>query len=947
MSHPPAPDPTPHDDSARIERLRGWFDAIVDVAPHAQDAWMSAHVSDPADQAALRALLGADAASGLLDESADARATRIGAVPDAHVDTLIGQRFGAFRLTRVLGRGGMSVVYLGERDDTAITQRAAVKVLRRGLHSTVEQRLFEREQKALAALSHPNIAYLIDGGLTDAGVAYLILEYVDGVTITQYAQSHALDPRALLALFVSICRAVAAAHRQLIVHRDLKPSNILVTPEGQVKLLDFGIAKLLEDEAELPTRTGFGALTPEYAAPEQLHGEAVTTSTDVYALGIVLHEMLIGERPDGDDPLARRPSSRLAARANGGAATATGVPKLAAMFAPHELRGDLDNILQMALALEPERRYRSAAELADDVQRHLDGLPVLAHPPSRWYRTRKFVARHRGGVLLGTIASAAVLASIVLTAWQANVAQREAAKANLVRDFVVEIFESARTSIPRDQRPTPEMLVEQAATRLNKLPGIDPATRIDLLRTLGSVWLSLSDFAAADTAFAEAAALAEARGDHDDAQRLAVARAIGWQQAGRNAEASAALTAAFPALDRIEPSRVPRALAALAAALFETGRIEQALQASARSTAAAAKSFGDDSIDHLAARIEHGALLSTMERHREAIAKLDPALDRWRALGGPDDDRFLRGLKSFAASSRALGAADDSEGLFRELLELHRRLYVAPHHAIAASLRDLASVLVDEDRHDEALALVDEALAMQRAVLSPEHVQQVMTLDLRGYIHASRRNFTEAEAAYAEALSICERAALVSESCSRVHNNRGQNFYRQNRLPEAEQQMRLALAQRRERFGEDHMTIAVSLSTLGNILDRAGRFDEALVLQQDALGSLSRLGMADTAEYALVNNSLAQSLHGAARHADALQTIDAALALWRSKMPESQGRELSMLVLKARILIALSRPDTAREVANAAIALNVERNRLNAREIEVLRAASGRADLYR
>jgi tetratricopeptide (TPR) repeat protein len=242
--------------------------------------------------------------------------------------------------------------------------------------------------------------------------------------------------------------------------------------------------------------------------------------------------------------------------------------------------------------------------------------------------------------------------------------------------------------------------------------------------------------------------------------------------------------------------------------------------------------------------------------------------------------------------------------------------------------------------------LLDEAFVMQSAVLAPDHVQLVTTLDLRGYAYSRLRNYEAAETAYAQALAICAQAGLVNETCSRVHNNRGQNFYRQNRLVEAEAQMRLALAQRRQRFGEDHMTVAISMSTLGNVLERAGRIDEAAALQRAALGVFERLGMTQSAEYALISYSLAMSQNLAGQHSAALTTINQTLALWRRAMPEGKAREFSMLVLKVRILTALKQPDAASEIATAAMALNIDPARINDFEKGILRAATGKDDLY-
>ena len=926
------PDRMPSDpitEPARASLLRAFFDATVDLSPAQRATWIAANVAEADDRAALQALLDADDGDSLLDRSADERLDGIGLDDDALAARMIGRRIGAFRLTRLLGEGGMAVVFLGEREGDGFHQQAAVKLLRRGLSSPLEQRLFRRERQALASLSHPNITHLIDGGISDGGVPYLVLEYVNGVPITDYAAAQGCDVRKRLDLFVVVCRAVAAAHRQLIVHRDLKPANILVDAEGQVKLLDFGIAKLLDDDGDA-VRTEMTVLTPGYAAPEQFAGGTITTATDVYSLGVVLHELLLGRRPPS--------STGWPTGAGPGAAEATPARR---QDTPG-LRGDLATIVGKALETEPARRYGSAIELADDVERFLDARPVHAHPPSRWYRARSFVRRHRGGVLLTMAFVIGILASGVFSAWQAVIARREALRANLVRDFVVQVFESARTSLPRDQRPTPEALVEQAAARLATMPTLDSATRTDLLRTLGSVWLSLSKFDAADTALTEAVELAGAIDDEALAREIELTRALGWQRAGRNAEAIAALVAAIPALEHKSDPQLPAALSALAEALLDLGRADEALSASTRAVTAAGGLHAEDGLDHLATRLRHGALLSRMERHADAVAALDSTLAQWQASGGPDDDRYLSGLKALAASRMALGTLDDPETMFRDLLALHRRLYAPPHDAIAAALRDLASTIADEQRFDEAHALLDEAWAMQRAVLAPDHLQQVMTLDLRGVLHAQRLEFDAAEAAYAEATAICTRAMLDNETCSRVRNNRGQNFYRQGKLAEAEREMRVALAERRQRFGEDHRTVAVSLSTLGNVLDRAGRAAESVALQRDALGIFERTGQRESADFALISHSLAQSQLHAGDAAGALETLRGALALWQLREPEGRRREFSMRVLESTILRALGRPAAAREAAEAALALGLDPALVTPRDRDALRAATGR-----
>ncbi|HJT97876.1 MAG TPA: serine/threonine-protein kinase, partial [Rhodanobacteraceae bacterium] len=470
----------PHTETggASLARLRALFDAALELPPAARAGWLDANAGDAVVRETIARLLAAadETDRGFLDTPVGEHANRLGA--DAIIaERLVGQRIGAFRLVRLLGKGGMAAVFLGRREAGEFRQDVAIKLLRRGLYSEIEQRLFLRERQVLASLNHPNVARLFDGGLTDAGVPFLVMELVDGKPITRYAADRALAPRARLALFVTVCRAVEAAHRALIVHRDIKPSNILVAGDGTVKLLDFGIAKLLEENADGAT---IGVFTPDYAAPEQIAARPVTTATDVYALGVLLHELLLGARP-GAGGAARR----------------------------GQLRGDLDNILAKALAHEPERRYASAGAFADDIERHLAGQPVAAHPPSRWYRTRKFVARHKGGVATTAAFLLAIVASLGLALWQAmvareqaRVAHEQAGRADAVQSFLVGVFES-NTSYQDDpvkaRATTAEALLALGAHKIDGEMNDAPDAKARMLHLLADLHggLGLDEQAAA------------------------------------------------------------------------------------------------------------------------------------------------------------------------------------------------------------------------------------------------------------------------------------------------------------------------------------------------------------------------------------------------------------------------------------------------------------------
>ncbi len=396
------------------------------------------------------------------------------ALADEEGESLEGQRIGSYKVVREIGRGGMGTVYLGQRDDDAYQREVAIKLIKRGMDTDFVLRRFLQERQILASLDHPNIARLLDGGTTDDGLPFFVMEYVEGVSINDYADAHKLSTLQRLQLFRTVCAAVTYAHQNLVIHRDLKPSNILVTADGTPKLLDFGIAKLLradEDASGTATETiAQRAMTPEYASPEQVRGERVTTASDVYSLGVVLYELLSGHRPyrltnRRPDEIARiiseeqpeRPSVALlrteeATNADGAERVATTTPERISETrdesAPERLRrrlaGDLDTIVLMALRKEPQRRYQSAAQLAEDIRRHIEGLPVIARKDTFNYRVTKFVRRNRLGVAAAAVVLLMVIGGIVAIAWQAKRATDQARIAAQERDRAERRFADVR-----------------------------------------------------------------------------------------------------------------------------------------------------------------------------------------------------------------------------------------------------------------------------------------------------------------------------------------------------------------------------------------------------------------------------------------------------------------------------------------------------------------------
>ena len=422
-------------------------------------------------------------------------------------DPLEDRQIGPYRVLRELGRGGMGAVYLAVRGDDEVRKRVALKVLRRGMDTDAIVERFRHERQILASLEHPYISALLDGGTTPDGLPYFAMEFADGKPIDAYCEQHRLDTTARLELFRKICAAVQHAHQNLVIHCDIKPANVLVTAEGTPKLLDFGIAKLLSPGAGATlalTLDGSPLLTPEYASPEQVRGGAVTTATDVYSLGVLLYELLTGHRPyelasRAPADIARAVCDAIPERPSTAVTRATGQP---ATGDPQRLRrrlaGDLDNIVLKALSKEPARRYASVDQFSEDIRRHLAGLPVLARRDTVGYRVAKFVRRNRAAVAAAALVVVALVAGIITTAWQAQIARRERARAEQRFHDVRQLANAALFDIHDAIRDLPgatparRLLVTNGLAYLDKLAR-DAGERADLRRELAAAYVKIGD----------------------------------------------------------------------------------------------------------------------------------------------------------------------------------------------------------------------------------------------------------------------------------------------------------------------------------------------------------------------------------------------------------------------------------------------------------------------
>ncbi|MGH7620009.1 MAG: serine/threonine-protein kinase [Gemmatimonadaceae bacterium] len=497
----------------RLSRLVGLFDELVAMDPRSRAARLERVGSDdPPMREQLERLLGADASSQ--GERVIAAAVR-GAASDLGVGgDRGGTRAGPYLLERLLGRGGMGVVYIAERADDAYRAKVAVKLVPQARFSRDLVRRFRAERQILALLEHPNIARLLDGGALSDGTPFLVMEYVDGVPIDRYCDASGATIPRRLQLVLRVCDAVFHAHRRLIVHRDIKPGNILVSADGVPKLLDFGIAKLLEPGAApsnaVSTVGSLRLMTPAYASPEQVTGGTITTATDVYGLGLLLYELLTGTQAHRfDDGAAHsplevervitatvpvRPSDAIDATTAGEIARARGTRPAQLRKI---LRGDLDTIVMTALQKAPERRYQSVEHLASELRAYLGGLPMSARPTSWSYRTKRFIARHRVGVAAGATAALLLAGFSATTALQARRAARERETAVQVSDFLAKLFEAAGPADSTKASVTARQLLALGAARVDSALAGQPAVQAALLFTLGQIYnrLGLSDSA--------------------------------------------------------------------------------------------------------------------------------------------------------------------------------------------------------------------------------------------------------------------------------------------------------------------------------------------------------------------------------------------------------------------------------------------------------------------
>ncbi|MBO9664542.1 serine/threonine-protein kinase [Dokdonella sp.] len=741
-------------DAERWRRARALFDLLVDAPSAGWEKRLAEACPEDAETRAealalLRADLSITAGTGFADVAPEMiadLAERIHVEDAACTAVRTGLRLGPFRLVRQIGRGGMGAVWLGERVDGGFAQSVAIKLIRSGWDLDDTQRRFLAERQILAGLQHPNIAHLIDGGVTADGKPWLALEYIDGESVLEWCDRRRLGIAERLKLFLVVCDAVAHAHQRLVVHRDLKPSNILVGRDGTLKLLDFGIAKLLDQAGDA---TATRVFTPDYAAPEQIRGEPITTAVDVYALGLLLYELLTGRRPrearDDAKGAAELPRPSTTTLRDGKASDAEPLAArrgLAPGALRRRLRGDLDAIVMKALRVEPAQRYAGVGDFAADVERHLRDRPVRARRDGWSYRSGRFVRRHRwalaasaGGVLALAAGLGAALWQMREAAAQRDVALRESETARRTVDVLVGVFDAANPRTHPGVAVTPADLLAEGEREVRRKLGAQPEQRAALLEALGRARASLGTYEEALPLLREALALRIAGGDPlaEAGARLALVPVLSRQS--HDEEALAEAEHAYE-LGRGQ-SRIAvelRATADLSAGiqLANLDRWEEAEARLRRSAQVRSQLFGIDSEAYHEVVQPWSFHLAAMGRAKEALTLLEPA---WQALSartepGAPERRLLLDARGNALA-RA-GRHVEAVAAQREALLIVERVYGADHPSYYTQLNNLGVALYHAGQAGEAVQAFERCMQWRAANPARENLRRP-DLFLRGY----------------------------------------------------------------------------------------------------------------------------------------------------------------------------------------------------------------------
>lgn len=779
----------------------------------------------------------------------------------AQSGAIAGKRIGAYRLIREIGQGGMAVVYLGERDDQTYRKRVAIKMVKPGIGTEQVLLRFRNERQTLAALDHSNIVKLLDGGSTEEGLPYLVMEHVEGVPIDEYCDLHKLSIGERLQLFRSVCSAVQYAHQNLVIHRDLKPGNILITKEGLPRLLDFGIAKLLNPEhlqTPLVTRIDVRSMTPEYASPEQVRGEAVTSASDIYSLGVLLYEILAGDRPyqlantswgeierlvcKQEPP---RPSTKVSSHGERLKATAqmrVAEPKQLVNL----LRGDLDWITMKAIEKDPSRRYASPSELSADIGRYLSHEPVLARPASAAYRARKYVRRHPVGVAIAAGLVLLLAGFTIMQTFQLRRITRERDRANRVTAFMEGMFKVSDPGEARGNSITAREILDKSARDIDTGLAADPELQAQMMQIMGGVYKNLGLFPSAQLLFERSADVRRRVLGAENAETLGSMDDLAWilNQEGHAAKAEKLQRETLDTRRRVFGAQnldTLKSMSNLAWTLDREGNYAEAEKLEREALDSWIRTLGPEQPDTLKAMNNLGATLGHEGHYAEAEQLKRQTLDIRRRILGPENPETLTAMNNLAFTLQQEGHYAEAEKLQRETLNWQRRILGVEHPDTLRSMNNLANTLVHEGHIPEAVDMQRAALDTKRRVLGPEHQDTLWAMKELAQTVQGEGQYSEAENLQRETLEIQGRV-LGPEHPNTLSTmgDLAATLNKERRYSEAETLLRQTLDIQRRVLGPEHPDTLVVADELANTLNKEGHHDEAEMLARQTLGIQQR-----------------------------------------------------------------------------------------------------------
>jgi eukaryotic-like serine/threonine-protein kinase len=843
--------------SERWARIEDVFVAALEKSPDSRPTFLdSSCEGDPQLRQEVDSLLASHyEASGLLETPAFAFA---GGLLGSAAPRDEGLRIGPYKLVRQIDEGGMGAVFLATRDDDQYQQQVAVKLIKHGFDNENIRRRFRHERQILANLDHSNIARLLDGGTTSDGRPYLVMEFVEGERITKYCEALSLTAR--LQLFIKVCAAVHFAHQNLVIHRDIKPGNVLVTDSGEPKLLDFGIAKLLDQhglETSEHTVTLLRVMTPDYASPEQFRGEQVTTATDVYSLGVLLYELLCGERPyklknrsaedlarivcdsEPEKPSAVRISDFELRIANlkgpefSGNTRNSQFPIRNSKF----LRGDLDNIVLMAMRKEPERRYASVAQFSEDIRRHLAGLPVIARQDTVRYRASKFVRRNKVAAAAACLLALTLLGGIVATLWQSRIAGRQAheaaaqrdqarierAKAERVNEFLQSMLSSA-DPMKKGSNVKAADLLSDAERRADLDLASEPELQAEVRRTIGNTYVGLGLLTEGERALRLAleAHLRIFGPEHPDTAKTLFDLGQLMRAKGDFDQAEKLFEQALAIQRKVAPQgdlSTANTLCMLGVVHFQHGATDQG-EASTRESISLTRKLAGNNHINVAISLNQ---LGLTEEYRGRLAAAEDyyrqSIEAFRAIGTHSALEAIVKM-NFATNLTMQNKYDEAEASFQDALRTSSDLFGATHSNVAIVMTHYGRMFFLKGDYPKAEQILTNAVAIQRKALPAGHPESAQTLVTLGIVLTRAHKAVQGEPYLREALAIRLKALPAGHwTTANVKSMLGECLTEQKRFTQAEPLLKDGYEEIKAALGEKHPRTIEALIRLPQLYD--------------------------------------------------------------------------------------------------------------------------------